>query len=83
MSGYTANITGDQEIYHIYIKGECVYHSLNESQFKQTWTSLKGMVGLMQTSYTVEDLSYEKCPAGIGKGGGKVTRNEPEGSDSY
>ena len=72
MSGYTANITG-----------ECVYHSLNESQFKQTWTSLKGMVGLMQTSYTVEDLSYEKCPAGIGKGGGTVTWKEPEGSDSY
>ena len=83
MSGYTANITGDQEIYHIYIKGECVYHSLNESQFKQTWTSLKGMVGLMQTSYTEDDLSYEKCAAGIGKGGGTVTWKEPEGSDSY
>ena len=83
MPGYTANITGDQEIYHIYIKGECVYHSLNESQFKQTWASLKGMVGLMQTSYTVEDLSYEKCPSGIGQGGGTVTWKEPEGSDSY
>ena len=83
MSGFTANITGDQEIYHIYIKGECVYHSLNESQFKQTWTSLKGMVGLMQTSYTEKDLSYEKCPAGIGQGGGTLTWKEPEGSDSY
>jgi len=83
LSGFTANITGDQEIYHIYIKGECVYHSLNESQFKQTWTSLKGMVGLMQTSYTEKDLSYEKCPAGIGQGGGTVTWKEPEGSDSY
>ena len=50
MSGYTANITGDQEIYHIYIKGECVYNSLNETQFKQTWASLKGMVGLLTTS---------------------------------
>ena len=56
MPGYTANITGDQEIYHIYIKGECVYHSLNESQFKQTWISLKGMVGLLTTSYKEEDL---------------------------
>ena len=83
MSGFTANITGDQEIYHIYIKGECVYHSLNESQFKQTWASLKGMVGLMTTAYKEEDLSYEKCPAGIGKGGGTVTWKEPEGSDSY
>ena len=41
------------------------------------------MVGLMQTSYTVEDLSYEKCAAGIGQGGGTVTWKEPEGSDSY
>jgi len=83
MSGYTANITGDQEIYHIYIKGECVYNSLNESQFKQTWASLKGMVGLLTTSYKEEDLSYEKCSAGIGQGGGTVTWKEPEGSDSY
>ena len=83
MSGFTANITGDQEIYHIYIKGECVYHSLNESQFKQTWASLKGMVGLMQTSYTIEDLSYEKCTSGIGGGGGNLTWKEPEGGDSY
>jgi len=83
LSGFTANITGDQEIYHIYIKGECVYNSLNESQFKQTWASLKGMVGLMQTSYTLKDLSYEKCSASIGGGGGKVTWKEPEGGDSY
>ena len=41
------------------------------------------MVGLMQTSYTEKDLSYEKCPAGIGKGGGTVTWKEPEGGDSY
>ena len=83
MPGYTANITGDQEIYHIYIKGECVYHSLNESQFKQTWTSLKGMVGLLTTSYKEEDLSYEKCSAGIGQGCGNITWKVPEGSDSY
>ena len=49
----------------------------------QTWASLKGMVGLMTTAYTEEDLSYEKCPSGIGKGGGKITWKEPEGSDSY
>jgi hypothetical protein len=41
------------------------------------------MVGLMTTAYTEEDLSYEKCPSGIGKGGGTVSWKEPEGSDSY
>ena len=83
MAGYLANITGDQEVYHIYIKGECVYHSLNESEFKTTWASLKGMVGLMHTSYTEEDLSYEKVGSNIGQGGGTVNWKEPDGGDSY
>jgi len=83
MSGYTVNITGDSEVYHIYIKGECIYHSLNEEEFKTTWASLKGMVGLMQTSYTEEDLSFEKVGAGIGGAGGSVTWKEPAGDDSY
>ena len=83
MSGYTQNITGDQEVYHIYIKGECVYHSLNESEFKQTWIQLKGLVGLMKTDYSEKDISYEKVSAGIGGSGGSVTWKEPEGGDSY
>ena len=83
MSGYTQNITGDQEVYHIYIKGECVYHSLNEAEFKQTWVQLKGLVGLMKTDYTEKDISYEKVSAGIGGSGGSVTWKEPEGGDSY
>jgi hypothetical protein len=41
------------------------------------------MVGLLTTSYKEEDLSYEKCSAGIGQGGGNITWKEPEGSDSY
>ena len=40
------------KIYHIYAKGECLYHSLNEQQFQDTWQQLQGMVGLMKTDYT-------------------------------
>jgi len=49
------------KIYHIYAKDECLYNNLSESQFNKTWNTLKGMVGLMQTDYQLEDLSYEEC----------------------
>ena len=33
---------------------------LTEQQFNKTWNTLKGMVGLMQTDYQLEDLTYEE-----------------------
>ena len=49
------------KIYHIYAKDECLYNNLSEAQFNKIWNTLKGMVGLMQTDYQLEDLSYEEC----------------------
>jgi len=49
-----------EKVYHIYAKNECLYNNLNEKQFNKTWETLKGMVGLMQTDYELEDLSYEE-----------------------
>ena len=49
------------KIYHIYAKNECLYNNLSETQFNKTWNTLKGIVGLMQTDYQLEDLSYEEC----------------------
>ena len=40
------------------------------------------MVGLMKTDYTVDDLSYEKLPPGMG-GYGDRNWADPEGEDSY
>lgn len=48
------------KIYHVYAKNKCLYHSLNEDQFNEIWENLKGMVGLMKTEYTEDDLSYEE-----------------------
>ena len=48
-----------EKVYHIYAKEECLYNNLNEEQFKNTWNTLKGMVGLLHTDYASEDLSYE------------------------
>ena len=49
-----------EKVYHIYAKQECLFHSLTKEQFKNTWETLKGMVGLMKTDYELGDLSYEK-----------------------
>ena len=49
-----------EKVYHIYAKDKCLFHSLREEEFKNTWKQLKSMVGLMKTDYTTEDLSYEE-----------------------
>jgi hypothetical protein len=49
-----------EKVYHIYAKNECLYHSLREEEFRNTWSTLKNMVGLMKTDYSLDDLSYEE-----------------------
>ena len=71
-----------EKVYHIYAKQECLYNSLNEEQFINTWETLKGMVGLMQTDYQLEDLTYEEVVCAHG-GSGVGNLHEPPGSDSY
>ena len=48
-----------EKIYHIYLKDNCVLHSLCEENFKTSWDILNTLVGLMKTDYTTDDLSYE------------------------
>ena len=47
------------KVYHIYLKGECVLHSLDEANFQSSWSTLQNLVGLVKTDYKAEDLSYE------------------------
>ena len=70
-----------EKVYHIYAKEECLYNNLTEEQFKNTWETLKGMVGLMKTDYNFEDLSYEECNRPLGVRSDNTT--EPLGDDSY
>ena len=56
----------ETKVYHIYAKDKCLYHCVDEEEFKNTWESLKGMVGLMKTDYTLDDLSYEELTVQIG-----------------
>ena len=69
------------KVYHIYAKKECLYNNLTEEQFNNTWNTLKGMVGLMQTDYQLEDLSFEECNRPLGVSSDNTT--EPTGEDSY
>ena len=49
-----------EKIFHIYAKDKCIFHNIKEEEFRVTWNTLKGIVGLMQTDYNLEDLSYEE-----------------------
>ncbi len=53
-------MTQNEKVYHIYARDRCLFHSIKEEEFNTTWSTVKNMVGLMKTDYTVEDLSYEE-----------------------
>ena len=72
----------EETVYHIYAKDRCLYNCLREKEFQKVWSDLTGMVGLMKTDYTLEDLSFEKLSPGMG-GYGTVPWKEPDGGDSY
>jgi GTPase len=50
----------EEKVYHIYAKGECIYHSLSEEKFTETWEMLHRMVDLLGANISVKDLEYEQ-----------------------
>jgi len=34
----------EEKIYHIYAKDRCIYHSLSEDKFSETWEMLHRMI---------------------------------------
>jgi hypothetical protein len=50
----------NEKIYHIYAKGQCIYHSLSESKFSETWDMLHKMVDLLDNNFQKHDLQYEE-----------------------
>jgi len=49
-----------EKIYHIYAKGQCIYHSLSEEKFSETWEMLHRMVELLGANISKKDLEYEE-----------------------
>ena len=47
-----------EKLFHIYAKDKCLFHNIKEEDFSVTWNTIRGIVGLMQTDYNLEDLSY-------------------------
>ncbi len=48
-----------EKIYHIYAKDKCIYHSLSEEKFSETWEMLHRMVDLLGKGIEKDDLQYE------------------------
>ena len=48
-----------EKIYHIYAKGQCIYHSLSEEKFSETWEMLHKMIDVLDVDISKEDLQYE------------------------
>jgi hypothetical protein len=46
-----------QKIYHIYARGQCIYHSLKEEEFNTTWIALNRLADLLADT---SELSYEE-----------------------
>ena len=46
-----------EKIYHIYARGNCIYHSLKEDEFQTTWTALNRLSELLSDK---SELSYEE-----------------------
>lgn len=49
-----------EKIYHIYAKGQCIYHSLSEEKFSETWEMLHRMIDLLGANISLKDLEYEE-----------------------
>lgn len=49
-----------EKVYHIYAKGRCIYHSLSENKFSETWEMMHRMVDLLDLNLAKDDLSYEE-----------------------
>lgn len=48
-----------KKIYHIYAKGQCLYHSLCEEEFTKNWEMLTRLVDLIG-NFSKDDLEYEE-----------------------
>jgi hypothetical protein len=44
--------------YHIYVKSECIYHSLSEEEFNRLWDFVQKLSWL--TDINMNDIQYEE-----------------------
>jgi hypothetical protein len=49
----------NEKLYHIYLKENCIYHSLSKEDFEKTLNALYHLIEVVG-NYQKEDLSYEE-----------------------
>lgn len=49
-----------EKLYHIYIKTDCIYHSLNEEEFKNTWDMIQKFLSIHHSQINKDDVQYEE-----------------------
>tara|TARA_B100001996_G_scaffold179063_1_gene136717 strand:- start:206 stop:454 length:249 start_codon:yes stop_codon:yes gene_type:complete len=59
----------DSTSYHIYAKDKVLYCNLSEEDFEEKWELLHVMVDLLESKYSVDDLSYIRLGPKCGVGG--------------
>jgi hypothetical protein len=50
----------NEEKYNIYLKGRCIYNSLEKDEFNNTWNMIQNFLSITESSVNKEDLSYKK-----------------------
>ena len=67
----------DSTTYHIYAKDKVLYCNLPQEDFEEKWELLHVMVDLLESKYSVDDLSYIRLGPKCGVGGpGRVVSAE-------
>ena len=59
----------DSTTYHIYAKDKVLYCNLPQEDFEEKWELLHVMVDLLESKYSVDDLSYIRLGPKCGVGG--------------
>jgi len=59
----------DSTTYHIYAKDRVLYCNLSEEEFEEKWELIHVMVDLLESRYSVDDLSYIRLGPKCGVGG--------------
>jgi hypothetical protein len=49
----------NEKIYHIYVKNKCLYHSLSEEDFHNTWNMVNNFIDIY-SEFNKNDITYEE-----------------------
>mgnify|MGYP000240481761 CR=1 FL=1 len=51
--------------YNIYAKEKCIYQSLSEDEFNQTWKMIQNFLSIIESDFKREDLSFKEIAGNL------------------